>query len=219
MTIAPLPPRPPHRDRIRPTPAPRPRRHVAPVTTPPHRRTLPRYSMTVCIAAILQGNTIAFVTDQMVSNEFIAAEGFRKHYHLDSELRWLAMCEAKDARRVPALMEAIQRDLGPGIKSFQEVDIACTSAYRSELEKMCDAKLSRRGFTLRSFIDQGHEKLGDGLFETILEEINQTDLGIRLLIGGFDGLTPRLMEISGGEVFIPPLNFHVIGEGSRALAI
>jgi hypothetical protein len=170
--------------------------------------------MTVCIAAILQGNTIAFVTDQMVSNEFVAAEGFRKHYHLDSELRWLAMCEAQDVRRVPALIAAIQRDLGTGTKSMQEVSSACASAYRSELERMCDAKLSKRGFTLRTFIDTGHEKLGDGLFETILEEINQTDLGIRLLIGGFDGLMPRLMEINGGEVFIPPLNFHVIGEGA-----
>ncbi|MGH9422747.1 MAG: hypothetical protein ACRD3J_22430, partial [Thermoanaerobaculia bacterium] len=170
--------------------------------------------MTVCIAAILEGPALAFVMDRLVSNEFMATEGFRKHYVLDSEGCWLAMCEARDARRVPALMEAIQGNLGSGPKSKQEVSDACISAYRSEREKLHDAKLSRRGFTLRSFIEQGHDKLGDGLFETILEEVNQTDLGIRLLIGGFDGLTPSLMEVNDGEVFIPPLDFHAIGEGS-----
>ncbi|MEK6371901.1 MAG: hypothetical protein AABO58_04320 [Acidobacteriota bacterium] len=174
--------------------------------------------MTVCIAAILtQNNSIALVTDQLVSDTLVSVEGFRKHYFLDNNYKWIALCEATEARR-PRLMEAIQKQLdsAPGLKDKEDVIRACTAAYRSETERMHDARLSRIGYTLKTFLECGHEQLGDGIFETMLNELDGLDLGVRLLVAGFDSTgRPTLLEVSrGGEAFVPPVGYHAIGEGS-----
>jgi hypothetical protein len=174
--------------------------------------------MTVCIAAtLLRDNTIAIVTDQLISDGFVSAEGFKKHFFLHYP-DWIAVCEAKEARRVPRLIDAICQKLGSagGMVSLEsDVMEACTSAYRAEVERLCDARLSKLGFTLQTFRDEGQAKLGDGIFETVLNELKATNLGITLLVAGFGiSAAPMLLEVSDGEVFESPLGFHAIGEGA-----
>src|SRR5438105_983687 len=104
--------RPPLRQPVRPPFPSTDRRFQKPtVTTQPLPSRLPGSGMTLCIAAILKGeNSIALVSDQLVSNGFTSAEGFRKDYLLEWG-RWVALCEAKEARRVPMLMEAMEKQL------------------------------------------------------------------------------------------------------------
>jgi len=174
--------------------------------------------MTLCIAAILMGeNSIALVSDQLVSNGFTSAEGFHKDYLLEWG-RWVALCTAKEARRVPMLMEAMKNHLHAvdGFIGKQEIIKAYQDAHREQIALMCGARLSKIGFTsLDDFLQRGYDILRDVIFENILNELNQLDLGITLLIAGFDATAePTLLEASNGEVFVPPLGFHAIGEGA-----
>lgn len=154
--------------------------------------------MTVCIAAILPKlRKIVLVSDELISFGWTSAEGRLKLETLGPNERWNVMFSATDARRVPALIQSI-RDALDEKESAKDVIAACKAGYRDQFGELFDTRIGKFGLTRKEFEKKGRAYFGAAGLADLSEEFAKKDLGIDLLVAGFDEKHDMLLfEVSG----------------------
>ena len=102
--------------------------------------------------------------------------------------------------------------------SFPTAQKVVCDAYKEMFDEEFTAKfLSRYGFkNIADFRALGLQQFGENQFTNICDAINRFDLGITLLVCGFDGREPRIFEVSnpGSITDHSLLQYAVVGSGS-----
>jgi proteasome subunit B (beta)-like protein len=194
--------------------------------------------VTVCIGVVSQSlNQIAIVFDALISGPGVSAEGVSKSDLLTHVGPWCVMY-AGEAHRFRSLQKRIADALPQlhqihqipltepkrtiAIPSLQQVVKACEDAYKVELLKRQEVEiLLPYGLTLQDFIDTGLSKFGERKFTELLSKIENSVLGVSLLVVGFDEeKRPHIFELSEAGVIsnFDHIGFHAIGEG-QAIAL
>jgi len=172
--------------------------------------------MTVCIAVkSSKHERMIFVADRLLSDDTTSIESALKIAPVDPKRQsWLIMF-AGHAPRFSQLRERIGALLTGD--DLADVIAACELAYAAELQKRIETEiLLPYGWSRAAFFQNGRSMLDEYRFGAIADQIGQMDLGIELLVGGFDSQgNQHLFELSGTGVVtrIDQLGFHVIGNG------
>lgn len=194
-----LPPRQPVRPSFRPVPLPDRRFQKRPVTTSPRPHTLPS-SMTVCIAfASSRLKKIITVSDMKIETQTSSMEeAMVKWRH--SQFGWHCLfATSTDISR----FESIWKRFNDVLKSHghaiavADVENAIESAYRAERRHMAEVSiLNPWTMDLPTFELQGRMHLGDDLFTELHAKISALNTGVELLVFGFDGDSPVILQSS-----------------------
>lgn len=177
--------------------------------------------VTVCIAVKSSPHErMVFVSDRLMSDDASSVDTALKIAPIDPDrTAWIVMF-AGHAPHFAPLREQIRNRLN--CDDLGHVISACEGAYRAELKKRIDGEiLLPYGWTREEFFANGRSMLDDYRFGAIADQIGQMQLGIELLIGGFDSSGEQhILEMSGAGIItrIDQLGFHAIGNG-RFLAL
>ena len=174
--------------------------------------------MTLCIAALADDrHSIVMAADRMVSLSFIESElDISKLIPLGDN--WWVMVAANALSNLFPVVDAITRDWEPSTGvAVDSVMEKATAAYSRERQARVEAEhLRPRGLGLQTFLASGRQWLPELAYAQIDDRLTRFNLGITLLICGFD-------ESGIGHIFtvenpgvadrrdIP--GFHAIGSG------
>jgi 20S proteasome alpha/beta subunit len=178
--------------------------------------------MTIGIGAISKTGII-FVTDSMISTDSFSSDtaAFKLvSLHAD----WKALWAGNDLTRLnPFCRRVTQAFADKGIAEspcpFTAVESAIRDSWKAELKQRIEDKyLSRYQMTVEDFVRDG-EKCFGSQYQAMKYQIDTTELGFELLIGGYDVLgTPHLMSVADpGEIsHHTAYKFWAIGSGANA---
>jgi 20S proteasome alpha/beta subunit len=171
-----------------------------------------------------EGHLVA-VSDRMFSfaNIVPATDDAAKIYMIGE--RWLVVFAASDISPVLPMIRRMREALATPttngkIPSVATVKDAVSEVYRSFAEaKALSMVLSRFGFTsLKDFRENGLAQLGEAIFERKCRELDErqdVDLGVQLLVCGFDNQGSHIFEVShvGEVVDHDMLGYAAVGSG------
>jgi 20S proteasome alpha/beta subunit len=179
--------------------------------------------MTVCVAAICEdsGNeAIITACDKMVSmGGYVSGDpSVRK---IDPILYdWSLMFAASDISPSTPIVKEIRGFNKGSIKTLGEVAAIIREAYKKQRDRQIeDEILQPIGFSSRSFLLDGKNQLSDRVYERTFDRIESYDLGIDLLVQGYDEETkePHIFGVSnpGKSSFYDKVGFWAIGSGQH----
>ena len=144
--------------------------------------------MTLCIAALAdERKTLVMAADRMISLTFIESElDVSKIVPLKQD--WWAMIAASNLSNVFPVIDKItsnwQPQTGDSITNVVEV---VGTAYKSERQERAEAEvLSPHGLDFEEFLSNGKTWLPEYTFIQIEDGLSKYDLGVSLMICGFD---------------------------------
>jgi hypothetical protein len=181
--------------------------------------------MTLCIAAISRQAPhahIVTVSDLMLSSEYVSVETrITKVEPVSPKRAWMMMF-AGSPTPINSLHLQIKQRLEGKDETEAEVRTAAEEVYRHELcKKIEGAILNPMGIDRATFLRRGRAYLGDQEFSRVLYEVNSCDLGVELILAGFEpNGWPRIFSIGnpGKYESHERLGFYAVGTGSlRAL--
>jgi hypothetical protein len=183
-------------------------------------------NVTVAIAAIVptQEAQIVTVSDQRVSygDSLPSTDSLRKNGKI--ALKWGMLFAATNITAFQPVYETIQKELNfsGDIKEFDadHMRTVAETAYRQEFEKcFYDEHLARFGYKdVTEFRHDGLHDLGQGLYGDYAEKLARFDLGLELLIYGYDSTgKPHIFEVCNpGKIINHDLRcYAAIGSGSQ----
>ena len=175
--------------------------------------------MTICIAANFKDGVVV-AADRMISAPNLTLE----FDHPNTKIRCISSsCVVLSAGNALVIDDLLMKGTGlagqmqnPMVRSFAEhlrsryVQIRQQLASRSILEP--------RGFSFESFYREGGiSRMPQELAATLDSYIQQSQLGISLIVAGIDSSGPHIFGIDdpGQCVCFDPLGYHSIGSGHR----
>ena len=177
--------------------------------------------MTVCIAAIsMSPPTVILVTDRMVSMGDYGSDGMMFKSAMLSRACFALM--AGDVAQATAVLRRAKTDLGyfTDSRSLQQVQSETCAAYRTQRCAHAEATLlAPFQMTIEEFKLTGRQTFSDKEHESIVDQIRSCDIGVELLIGGFDSGKPTpqpyIFTVKDPGVFsdFDKIGFWSIGSG------
>lgn len=171
--------------------------------------------MTVCIAAHCAVNKcIVLASDMMVSTIDMSADlAAMKMYPVGCH--WIAQFAGNDPSSVIPMLQLVEQDVG-AFESLARVSQTFAEAYRYRLKQKVETEiLLPMGFTLERFMENGLRQLGPTAFSRTLFEVQGADLGLEVLVSGFDGEHPHVFTVRspGKFTYYSHIGFWAIGSG------
>ncbi|MFP5234570.1 MAG: hypothetical protein ACLGSD_01600 [Acidobacteriota bacterium] len=180
-----------------------------------------RFILTVCIAAIAEGEEqICVATDAKAAfGDFSSDKGAVKHEHLgNGHITLIAGNDVVYALTV--LAKAKKRIENDGIRDSDATAEILYEELWSARNQLIESKVLRKyGMTVQQFTEKGKKSFTDNVFYEICARIDRTELSLTFLLAGFDAKrVPHLRVVTAGE---PPQNFDsiafaAIGSGASA---
>jgi hypothetical protein len=171
--------------------------------------------MTVCIAAYIPlPPTIVVVSDTMLSNDGLSADGIGIKSTPVDDSSWFAMY-AGLPEEFSAVTRRMRATLTGRDNSFDDVLAAAENAYRDEIRRLGDTKyLAPLGMSREEFM-ASRELIGEAAFTRVFESISAVSLQTQLLICGFDADGGHIASVGMDGLYSihDTTGFHAIGEG------
>jgi hypothetical protein len=179
--------------------------------------------MTICITAIC-GNAgeeaIIIACDKMVSMGGYVS-GDKMIRKADPILYdWTLMFAADDISPSTPIVKEI-RELHTTPKTLKGVADVIKGAYRNQRNRQIeDEILQPIGLSMKSFLSDGKSQLSERAYEKIFDRIESYDLGIELLVEGYDSeqdRDPHIFTVTnpGKCNFYDKVGFWAIGSGQH----
>ena len=174
--------------------------------------------MTLCIAALADDRkAIVMAADRMVSTAFIESElELSKIMPIDDN--WWVMIAADNVAGAFPIIDNIKTLMPQEADcKIDEIVSIVSDCYQQERRNRAEAQfLMPRGFTVASFLAQGKDVLPEITFRELDLALSSYNLGVNLLICGFDHQkVAHLFTVDnpgiGSRLDIP--GFHAIGSG------
>jgi hypothetical protein len=167
----------------------------------------------------MTGGEIVAVADRMISStgDVVPADETLKARKLSKT--WAVMVSGDVNLLLPVVREAQKKLDQPGkIYDLAQVQLAVSEVYGTLFDSTFTASyLSRYGInTISEFRASGRAQFGKGRFLEICEEIDKHELGIDLLVYGFDASKmPHIFQVSNPGIVTDHdiLGYGVIGSG------
>ena len=162
--------------------------------------------MTIGIAAITQDEKfIVVASDRMLSHGDVIQAADDAALKMRRVAKSWGVTFAGEANRfLPILDRGIELLDDLDDKDEKEVREAMTSAYRQEVDEAITASiLARLGYpSFAKFKERGLTELGETIFRNTLNKIESIDIGITLLVYGFDTIKmPSIFQISNPGIY------------------
>lgn len=153
--------------------------------------------MTVCIASYNFGaNCMFFASDTMISTGEMSADLAAFKFRSIAR-NWMALYAGNDISLVTPIIRQVQDRLRLLPDTLENVQSAFIEAFHYQLEKKAENEVLRPlGFNLTEFKQEGLLRLGGDNFSRLLIEIQQQNVDVQFLIGGFDNREPFIFTVS-----------------------
>jgi len=174
--------------------------------------------MTLCIAALADDRkAIVMAADRMVSTAFIESELEISKIIPIGDNWWIMLAASALAGAFP-IIDNVKVEIAQASEhDVEDVVRIVADCYQEERRRRAEAQfLLPRGFTVDSFLAQGKAALPEITFRELDLALSQFDLGVSLLVCGFDHKKmAQLFKVDnpgiGSRLDIP--GFHAIGSG------
>jgi 20S proteasome alpha/beta subunit len=181
--------------------------------------------MTICIAAICANageEAVIAACDKMVSmGGYIS--GDKTVRKIDPILYdWTLMFAADDLSPITPVVKEVRENRTP--ETLNGVAELIKRAYRNQRNRQIDDEILQPvGLSMKSFLSDGKNQLSERAYEKIFNRIESYDLGIELLVEGYDlekgkdGHEPHIFTVTnpGKCNFYDKLAFWAIGSGQH----
>jgi len=170
--------------------------------------------MTICIAAISEGDKIIAVTDRMLTiknqpeTKYEITEN-NKIMSLDDKTLALFSGDVVNANQI------LNRIDLQGSTTLEDKAEKVRLAYLEYVKSVIDnALLTKYGFTRDTFMNN-HRNLDQNLVSTLTSELMKFGLDVWIIIAGIDA-KPHLylIDISGNKTLLDSIGYAMIGSGS-----
>ena len=144
--------------------------------------------MTVCIAMLCdESKALILVADKMIGIGYIETEPDIKKI-IDLHKNWKVLFAGDDITPISDIVDRARECLsGEPSPSIQAVIDAMQSNYEKQRkDEADDIYLAPRGWNRQDFIDKGKALLPETLYADLEDKIAKYELGIQLIIAGFD---------------------------------
>jgi 20S proteasome alpha/beta subunit len=172
--------------------------------------------MTVCIAAIsMKDDKIVAVCDRLLSGDVHSIEAAATKI-LQCNKTWV-VCYAGDPSHAEPLLNSAQ-SLVTEKSTTEEVIEAFRTTYRDHRIACVEQEiLSAFGMTMKSFLSEGFQSLGDEVFAKTFEDMRSFNLNFLWLVAGWGGDRREIFTIENPGVVgrHAIVGAHAIGEGSN----
>jgi len=171
--------------------------------------------VTVCIAAVCGSPaTLIMSSDHMISmGSHWSADGLAMK--IDSVgVGWFSQFSAENMSPVTPIHEVLRKS---SQTTMGQVSSNVKKAYHEQrLVQIQDEILNLYGLSWEDFLTKGKDLLTERDFEQVIDKIASYDLGLELLMSGFDNEGPHVFSVSnpGKCDFYDKLGFAAIGSGS-----
>jgi len=177
--------------------------------------------MTICIAAICEtagAEAIITACDKMVSMGGYVS-GDKTIRKIDPILYdWTLMFAADDISPSTPIIKEI-RECPATPETLKGVADLIRRAYRNQRHRQIeDEILQPIGLSMKSFLSDGKNQLSERAYEKVFDRIESYDLGIELLIEGYDSRRdPHIFSVAnpGKCNFYDKVGFWAIGSGQH----
>lgn len=172
--------------------------------------------MTVCIAAVCDryrdDRKIILCTDWQVSTPLGRADTKLKQRSLST--KWICLTAGIESEILSLLKLLKTRFISCSVDETTATTLVGDALLERKKEKINEYLHGQYGIGYDDFLSFGKDKFPPELFRRAFAEISEISLGADLVIAGFAGKFPVLLETDGKAKISVKEDFSVIGEGS-----
>ena len=144
--------------------------------------------MTLCGAAIAAGGYIVSISDKLISNGIVSADGVSTKLNMMDRVgnNWVAMIAGEDITQSVFILDRAAKLFRGKQNTLEKAHAAFKNAYRGHMADMVESGvLGRYKLSMRQFVNREH-KLTDAMYYSINEKILTYKAPVQFLVFGFD---------------------------------